>query len=544
VVGGAATDGRPPARRWRERSEALAPWTLAGAVVLYVALALYLARGASFTADELVYFGESVGLSPRALFDPLAGHLTAVNRLIFELNLRLFGPEHLPFQLVTIAGPAASSALLFILLRRWVGPLVALAAALVVLFFGTVPSSLQGNAMMWSHATAFGLAGLLAYGHPRPWARLLACAMLVLAVLSLEIGLAFALGIAAWAIAEGRLRRLWIAAVPIAVYAAWWLWALQFDEGVLTASNVLLVPAFTVELLASAAASLAGVGIDLTEPGLALVDPSWGPPALLAALVAVAVAIRRRGLSPPLWAALAFLAALCLSLAMAYGPLRVPNATRYLFPVAIGILLVLAAAYRGARPSRNALIAIAALTVIGLGSNLWLLGERGTALREASAETRARLAMIELERELVPPGFTFSFQVPVGAAKYLRAVDRFGSPAVGVEELAGEPVAAREAADQTLAAIVMPKLGPADDAERCREPASAEVVVPEGGAVLRSPAGGTLRLRRFAPEPTIEAGILLPDAEASIELPVDAAAEPWLASIEGGGELAVCPARE
>ena len=40
------------------------------------------------------------------------------------------------------------------------------------------------------------------------------------------------------------MARAWVFIIPLTLYAAWWLWALQFDnEGTIMAVNVWLIPA-------------------------------------------------------------------------------------------------------------------------------------------------------------------------------------------------------------------------------------------------------------------------------------------------------------
>jgi hypothetical protein len=515
------------------------------AAVLYLPLALYLMRGVGFTIDELTYFGEASGFSPGALAEPFGGHLQALSRFEFELTLRVFGAEHLPIQIVAVLTVIAAALLLFELVRRWVGPLAALPPALILLFLGSTPISLQGNAIMWGQATMLGLAAFLAFDRGSRRADVVACSMLLLSVLALEVGIAFSLGIAAWTFAREEVRsRLWVAVVPLLVYAAWWLWALKFDEGLTTASNVLVIPAFTVELLGAAAAAATGLGIDFSDVEIAVVDSSWAPVLVVTVVALVAAAVRRRGASPVLWAALVFLLAFAASTALAFGPLRLPTSARYLFSGAVGLLIVIAAAFRGSRPDPRALAALFVIAAFALPANIWMLQERGKRMRSLSAQTDATLAMIELQRTAVGPDFRVGIRVPIAADDYLAAVDRFGSPAPDAGELATEAPSVRMTADETLAAILAPRLRPLPRSTICvgASDGSTELTVPAGGAVLLSDQGGSVRLRRFAQDPAIPVGSLAPGSPAVLELPADDSDVPWLASIGGGAELSLCEA--
>lgn len=533
-------------RKWS--AERTAFWGLVGAVVAYAALTLWLTRGASFTKEEFIYIGESNGFSPSSIMDPFGGHLTAITRLLFEVNLRVFGPAYVPFRLVVIVLVATVAALLFVLVRRRVGPLPALAAAVIVLFLGTTPEVMEGWTTMWVQATAAGLGALVVLDRGGRRSDAIACALLVVSVLSFSIGVAFAIGVAAWILAEGGRRRLWVAAVPLLVFAAWWLWALKFDEGFQTLSNILLVPTWAADSLAAAGSSISGLGVDLTKP----VDPitiplGWGR-IVAAGCIALAVwGLRRRGPSPLAWAAGAFLVSMWFAEALSYSSetftKRTPDLDRYAYPVSVGLLLFLAASHRGWVPSRRALVTIFGILLFALPVNIWQMRERGEVVRTESETAQARLAMIELEAANVSPDFR-AIQpgdgvVPYAAGGYLAAVDRFGSFGLSLDELESASEDVRAAADETLGDIVRPALAVADVRRPECGPPAGEVELPTGGAVVSSEQGGDLMLRRFGDVASINAGNLAPGEPGAIDLPDDAADRPWYASV-AGGTVSVC----
>jgi hypothetical protein len=521
---------------------------LAVAIVIYAALVLWLTRGASFTFEEITYVGGAKGFDLREILMPYnGGHLIAVTRLLFEVNLRIFGPEQLPFQLVVIALTATTSALVFALMRPRVGPLPALAAAVVLLFMGTTPEVIHGWATMWVQATAAGLGGLLALERrSRNW-DVVACVLFALAIASFSVGVALALAAVAFLFTAGERRRLWVPLVPLALYVVWWAWAQQFDAGNQSFANLLIVPVWTLDSLAAGAAALTGVGVDLTrEPVLWSVALGWGRIVAVALIVVAAFGIRRRGASPLLWAALTFLVVLFVAQALSYSwtalERRTPDLDRYAYPIAIGIVLVLAASFRGWRPSRTAALAILALAVFALPVNLWMLRERGTQIRTESDLAKARMTAIEIERDIVPPdlvatGFQGGF-VTTRASDYLAAVDRFGTFGYSITALTAAPEGVRTAADETLGAIVAPKLEPARGGS-CTGGGPVEL---NGRTLLRSRAGGTVELRRFADAPVVTAGTLEPGQVAAIDLPTDAASQPWIASV-AAGDLQRCEPR-
>ena len=515
---------------------------LALAVVVYYGLGLWLSRGVGFTVDELTYFGESRGFDPGSIFAPFGGHLTVTTRLFYEASLRLFGAEHLPFQVLTLTTAATVAVLLFFVVRRWVGAAAALAAALVILFLGTTPAVLQGNATMWAQAPVGGLIAYLALERGTRRGDVVACAGLLFAVISLEVGVAFCAGVAVWLLSEGERRRLWIPVLPILAYTAWWLWALQFDEGLADATNLLIAPQYAADSAAAAIAALSGLGLDLdleASANLSTVALGWGRVLAIVVAVGIVVGLRRRAPDGVWWATLTFLVVLWLASSLTYGPLRVPDATRYTYPVAIGLVLLVAASFRGRSPQGVALRVLLGLTVVSLSCNLWLLRERGTQLRAASATTEVSLAMVELTRADVPLSSSESIRVPVRALDYLRSVDRFGSLATPLAEVPDLSPLLRRQADKTLGVILAPMAEPVATETPCRGPSSQATELPPGSFVLEPTADSVLMLRRFADEPEIDAGPVNAGRPYLLRLPPDESDLPWIASAPGA-ELISC----
>ncbi len=521
-------------------SERFARWALAGAVVTYAAFGLWLTRGASFTLDELSYLGASDGFAAGTIAEPFGGHLTAVTRLFFEASLRLFGPAHLPFQILVIVLTAAAATAVFVLVKRRIGPLAALAPAIMLLFLGSTPEVLQGSATMWVQASAAGLAAFVALDEDSRVGDVLASVLLLAAILSFEVGVAFAIGAGAWVLADRDWRRLWIALIPLALYGGWWLWALKFDVERATLDNVLLIPAYSADSLAAASAALTGLGVDLSgDTSLSVIAIDWGRLVAVAGVAIVVVGIRRSGRSPLLWGAAGFLVGMWISLTLSFGLFTSPASSRFAYPVAIGLVLVLAASFGGSPPPRRALLVVLGVFTFALPANLWLMNERGDFIRATSDRVRATLAIVELHRDLVPPAYGANLALPVRADDFLATVDRFGTFAYSVEELATASSDVRQTADETLGGILSPAIAPFDDGKpRCSRGAN-EVELPPGGAVLRSKEGGTVNLRRFADEPTVEAGALAPGQAGRLALPLDGATRPWVASI-GAGRLGIC----
>ena len=80
-------------------------------------------------------------------------------------------------------------------------------------------------------ASVAGLAAFLALDQRSRRGDVLACILLIAAILSFSVGVAFAIGAGAWILAERGGRRIWVAVLPLVLYGAWWLWALKFRGG-------------------------------------------------------------------------------------------------------------------------------------------------------------------------------------------------------------------------------------------------------------------------------------------------------------------------
>ncbi len=507
-----------------------------------IGLGLWLTRGATFIIDEYGLFSETGDLTPRALADPFGGHLIAVERLLYGVYLRVFGTSHLPFELTTLLVNAAIALLLFKLLARRIGPFASLAASLPILFLGATPIGIQANAAPWGQATMFGLAAWLALGRRGRGGDVLACVALVLAVLSLEVGVAFAVGAAAWIAIEDRSpRRLWIVAVPLVIYAAWWLWARQFHEGFTAASNILLAPEFAAESAAAAVAAYLGLGIDLIEkPTLEAAATEWGRVLLPLLVVLVAVGLRRGRPPAAWWGALAVLLVFWSATSLGYGDFRGPDATRYAFVGIVGLLLVVGLAHGRGSPGNAARAAIVVALVFSIAGNLWLLRERGADIRSSSELNRARLAMVELHPDEAVRVLRRFIALPAEPVDYLRASERFGSLGLSVDELDSMSPEQAAEADRLLGDIASPTL--AEARAGCSGERTTETLVelPAGGdVVIRSEQGATLTARRFAAAPSVEVGTLSPGKPSELAAPADSAPQPWIVSA-GAGEVTVC----
>ncbi len=520
------------------------------------ALLLWAGTDFFFFHDELNWFFEaSPEYEPRALLRPSNTHLIAVPRLVHATSLHLFGPEYLPWRVIGVIALVACAGLFFVLARRRIGDL-ALLPTVVLLFLGsswdTVISSVG---VPFRFAVAAGLGSFLALERGDRRGDVGACLLIAVAVASHSFGLILLVGVAVSVLLAGdRARRAWIFAAPLALYLLWWgLVPRPPTDGatLAEASNLLLSPLYAGVALGSSLAAVTGLNeLDPTSvAGFNRVPQlSWilTPVLGLAGAVLLLLRLRRGHLHPSMWVFLATLAAFLASISLSVGPDRPPTATRYIFPGAVIVLLVVAEAARGVRFSPRAVAALVALTALSLAVNLWHLREGARFFTAYGIHAGPTLAMVELAAAEVRPGFRPAREAPqatptqvrLPARVYLGATARWGSIAPTMEEVRHRPATVRDRADVVLARALSLRLVPASSSAprpgcqttRERTGDLAHVALPAGGRMLVENGrrrGATVALRRFGPSFAAGAGRLGPGETALLRVPRDAAPEPW-----------------
>jgi hypothetical protein len=345
---------------------------------------------------------------------------------------------------------------------------------------------------------------------------------------------------------------------PLAVYAAWALWARRFDQSEFMPSGAVGTLGSVFDSARAVIASLTGLYGHAPDVYAAQVGPDAAaavPAALaLAALVAFYLITR-----PPAraWAMLAALAVYWGFIALADRP---EDLSRYMFGGALLLLLVAAEAAGGRVRPLPLTAALAALLIVSLPASLAKIADGRELQLSDTRASRSEYAMLELAGDRAPPGYTPALDPAVrgaapapfsglDAASYRRAARDVGSLAYPLDELRALPQDYREAADITLAEALglerrVRHAGAPADASGCREADTQAVELPAGGALVRALGGdpATLSVARFAPESAgVRIGTAPPGRWTAIELPPDAAPDPWL--LRADHALRVCPTR-
>jgi hypothetical protein len=424
-------------------------------------LLLELTHGLTFFQDTWEFLINRRALTADAILTPHNEHIVVVPVLIELFLLNVFGmTSALPEYLLLIAAELVTATLLFVYVRRRVGPWPALMAAVLLLFLGPAWwDILWPFELGFVGSILFGIAMLLALDREDRKGDIAATVFLAIAAGFSSLGISFMAAAAVNVFQRRRERglgRIYVVAVPVALFAIWFLGWGHDAESHLTLRNVLSSPPFVLEGLAASVESLLGLS-NAPVDGVATVG--WGEPLLVALIALVAYGQwRRPGFSPGFWVVAAATATNWFLAAFNYVPGREPTTSRYMYAGVVFVLLLAAELLRGVRIGRKPLLVAAVVTLAAVASNLVPLKDGSDWLKNQTVLTKADLGAIEIARRTIDPDFALTPEVAgtpslidVQAGKYLEAEREFGSPAYTPAELASAPEVGRNQADVVLA---------------------------------------------------------------------------------------------
>ena len=574
---------RSNARGWvataRERplavsTAALALLMLIGAVNLYRK-----GFGLTFNYDEWAWVMNRRGWSPATLLDPHNEHLSLIPVLIFKLLFVTVGIDsYWPYRVAVILAHLACVLLVFVLVRRRLGDPFALVLAALILFLGSAWQDLLWPFQVgYLGSVAAGLGMLVALDRVDATGRVLACILLAVAIGSSSVGIPFA-GVAlvevllrrraAWSTSE-RWKHVWVAAVPLALYA---LWFVVYGNPNATPGNAHgfglvrengpQLPSYVAEMAANAFAGLAGLAID------------WGRPLAVGALAVAIWWSAQRGLSVRTLSLIVGLLLFWGLTALLRAQLNAPVDSRYIYPGAVLLVLLGAELFRGLRPSGRAVVVAAAVALVAAVANYGPLKAGSAQFQDWSRYLRAELAALQIAGPTAPPTLRPDpVRAPdITAGKYFPAIRELGSPADTPAELRAQAEPQREAADAVLVAGLQAGLRPLPanrPATGSRPPleasagvaatrsrgcsllranaagATATFAVAAHGLVISNPGRGNVevRIRSFADNfPASALGAVAPDQTALLVLPRRPGIV-WHAQVSVPAEARVCARR-
>lgn len=529
---------------------------LAVAVVISGALLLSLDSQLTFIADDWELLVAREGLAVSTVFEPFHENIVVGPAIVYKLLLGVFGMSSaLPFYLASISLFLASAVLLFLYLRSRVGDWLALLGPLLILFLGAAFEDLLWAFQLgYFAAAAAGMGMLLALDREDERGDWIACGLLVVSLAFSSLGLVFLLG-ACVDLALGRrprLRRISVVLLPAALFAFWWLAWGREAESHLSGENLTGLLSYLYNAAAAGITSLMGLA---TGDGTSPDQPHliWGK--LLVPLVAGLVGFRihrDRGLSRGLAIALVMALAFWILAGLNRSEERFPTSSRYQYPSALFLLLVIGESLRGLRVPRIALVfATAGVVAAAVGGVSLMEREHEERWRPAAEAVRSSLAAVELAGPSADPAFpvTFPPNATVPAARYLAAAHAHGSPAYSEAELIERPEPERAAADLTMAqALGLALVPPHSEDARCQSltaSASGEtgLTLLRGGFSLENQSGEPVEvmLRRFAEEGfSVSLGLLEADQKTALTIPPDASEQPWQLGLRGRGQVRLC----
>jgi hypothetical protein len=566
--------GRVGAAFAGERGERLARWLLAAAVLAAGALLLWLNRGTNFYNDELTWFADLSGPNDlESIITPHYSHLIGTTRLVYLLSIDWLGPEYTIMRVLGVGGVLLTATLFYVWAKRRIGPAWALLPAILLMVYGSGWQHVAGPVgFTVTFSIALGIGALIAVERNGRRSDLLACGLIALSVFTYTVGLAYLVGVAISVLLRAdRLRRAWIFLVPLLLYATWWIWALQFDQGRTEFVGLVSIVKFFAGSMAVNAAGLTGVDVPILRifGSNQALDASPTTLGWLAGLALAGFLIWRvlRGNVPrSFWASLGVLATFWLAAAIADTDFWFGSqvyAIRYLFAGSSALLLVLVDAVSGSRIRGGWAFALLAAFAFSLAMNLVFLRDGAAFLRDRSGEVKADISMLELANDWLPgegpaggdgaARYQIAEVIPflnVGPPRdeYLAAVAEFGSPAADLDEIRALPDADRVVVDQALRQVYALGLNPtanspSEDSECVvASPAGGQLEVPEGGMFVRArgPQPATMSANRFGPAPGFDLGAAGRDSWSWVLIPTDPAPDPWQATVTSG-RAEICP---
>lgn len=559
-----------------------APVILMGiAAVISVVVLLLLQSGMTFFQDEWNMVIHRTGFNAPAFFDPNDVHPVPVVVAIYKICLDIWGLSTVfPDRLISVLLYALTGILLFVYVRRRVGPWLALFPAVILLFLGP-----GANVLLWPFemtlvgSLAAGIGALLALERDDGLGDFLACLLCVVALGCSSLGVSFALATGVDVLLKWRRRglwRLWVPAVPLVLYVIWYETYGHKSPSAFSFSNVIGAPIYVAEAISSSLSSLFGLNTG-SPSSESFAHGTWGPALLVASLLLIALWVvrgRPRIRGQILVVGMAAGSFWVLS-AFNYMPGRDPTASRYQYLGVAMIVLLAAEIFRGYRPGRRTTAFLALATAIVLVSNITPLKDEHEFFKQQNELTRGELEALEIARPDVSPTFSLTPDIagtaslsPVDAGSYYTAVDAHGSPAPDEEELlelepqvlkvvdnvlvhaigvsfesgVGYPVA-RSGGAAPLFAEGAAGVTAKESCLRIASGAAASglAMTLQGSTAIHIDAGApaTFGLWRFAPEPVLtnqlEAG-----QTVLLKIPKDASPYPWQSILTTAQGATVC----
>jgi hypothetical protein len=254
---------------------------------------IWLGLGMTFFADEWSWIeGRSLG-DPATWWRPHNEHWTTLAILIYRVLVETVGiGSYVPYLALAVGLHIVVCALVYVLLERSSGPLIALIGGTIVLFFGSGFEDLYWAFQMdYNLGMALGLGALLVTDGPATWRRAaVVAALLMAALMTSAIGIVMSVAVGVeWLMVPRWRRFVPILFIPAATYLVWFVLigrvGLETFEVPLTLESAFDVPRSIMRGLSNGFGAITGL-------------PSLGFLVLVGFLVAATLAASRGRLAP------------------------------------------------------------------------------------------------------------------------------------------------------------------------------------------------------------------------------------------------------
>jgi hypothetical protein len=498
-----------------------APVGVLGLLMAVAALLIYRkGLGLTFFGDEWAFLMTRREWTIGTFLEPHNEHLSLVPVALYKLLFATVGiDDYAPYRVAVILVHLLCVMLLFAVVRRRVGDVVGVIVVLPILFLGTAWEDLLWPFQMgYLVSTAAGLGMLLALERQTVVGDTAACALVAVALGSSSIGIPIAILALVELLARRHLKRLWLVAVPFALYV---LWALAYgnpraapgaQEGLapLLRENIPDTPGYMANAAAGAFGALTGWGID------------WGRPLFI--LAAIGIALWLSSSRPVSARALAVLAAAATYWGLTglfRAQLNAPAGSRYLYFGAILLVLLGVEFLRNVKLTNRALAMLGVLALAFSVSNFAPLQDGSRSLQATSGIVSPKLGALELAGPSTDPLYRPAPDVApnIYAGVYFDTIEELGSPADRPSEIARRSETERQAADVVLAQALALSLVPA----RKRPPAGSRPYIDAVAAGEVAVRPGCVTLEPSAPGAAID--LTVPSAGIAIATSSDASVE-------------------
>lgn len=524
------------------------------ALVAAAGLLLHYKLQIGLVGDDYVFLGNRGVGGPSTLLAPHSENIVVLQAALYRVMFIIFGfNSAAPFQVLSLVTYLLSIVAFFALIRTRVGDAAAALASIPLLVLGTAYQDLLWAFQVGYSVSAFGgLVALIAIEHGGRFSRVIACVALLVSVTMSSLGLPFLVAAGVMLVLRDGwdVWRRYELFVPAGVFAVWYLvWGTDAPSAV-SWENVRGAPLFVAESVKSVVMGLTGLHRLPDRAGDIL---GWVCTATLTLLTALGL-IRRRVLPPEFLAALAagLTFWVLISLNQIPGiPLREPDASRYQYPGAVFLLMILAGAFIGCRPGRRLITGFAVLAAVSVACSLGPLRDGLKAMNFGAGLPEAAMTALNIAGDKADPNFGIPMapkfsSLAISQQNFLAVQERYGRGGWTSEEIQGKNDELRNALDQNLIAALNLEISPGASASaNCRIAdlnADGARVSLTSGTVGISPrrSAALVTVGRFGDGAGLKVGSIAAGSAGTLTIPADQSGVPWRVAVRGKGPARIC----